>query len=209
MKQRAKNAIQGFVIGLGILFMLGVFIKDFRIGLAELIAPILDPLFYVLPVHLLIFVLATFTAFYSSLIQKHTMDFAKFKEIQQKIFAFQKEYMEAVKQNNQFKIKQLEAQRQEIQRLQSEMMSMQFKSMFYTVVVTIPIFMWLWVKIYDVSFNTLDLSHLQSKLMINVPFAGQIHVSDPVLIIPWWIFWYLLCSVALSQIFKKVLRLGA
>ncbi|MFW5936391.1 MAG: EMC3/TMCO1 family protein [Candidatus Hadarchaeota archaeon] len=25
---------------------------------------------------------------------------------------------------------------------------------------------------------------------------------------PWWIFWYILCSIAISQVVKKVFKLG-
>jgi uncharacterized membrane protein (DUF106 family) len=82
-----------------------------------------------------------------------------------------------------------------MQKMQTEMMSMQFKPMFYTAIVTIPIFMWLWIKTQDNS-------------IVKVPFNGEIHVADPVLIIPWWIFWYLLCSIAISQVIKKIFRLG-
>ena len=200
MKQAAKQFIQRFFLSLGIVLLLGIFIsQDFRKALAEAISPILDPLYQNLPIHAVIFILAVITATYTTIIQRYAIDFAKFKEIQKKVMEFNKEYMDAVKKNNQFKIKQLEPKKAEMQKLQGEMMGMQFKPMFYSGIVTIPIFMWLWTK-------------TKSDASIFVPFSKTaIHISDPVtpfLPFPWWIFWYLLCSVTISQVIKKVFRLG-
>jgi uncharacterized membrane protein (DUF106 family) len=140
-------------------------------------------------------VLAIITASYSTLIQKFTVDTKKLKEIQKKVMEFQKEYMEATKQDNKFKLKQMEEQKAEIQQMQSEMMGMQFKPMFYTMVVTLPIFMWLYALTKS------------ENMVITVPFSGQIHIADPVLFFPWWIVWYLLCSIAVGQIIRKLAKM--
>lgn len=200
MKKMAKDLIQRFFLSLGIVFLFGIFIsQDFRNGLAEAISPLLDPVYEALPIHAVIFVLAIITATYTTIIQRYSIDFLRFKEIQKKVMDFNKEYMDAVKKNNQYKIKQLEPKKSEVQKLQGEMMGMQFKPMFYSGIVTIPIFMWLWTK-------------TKTDVSIFVPFSKTaIHISDPFipfLPFPWWIFWYLLCSVAISQVIKKVFRLG-
>lgn len=192
-----KNLISRFFLALGIVFMVGImFSHEFRNELANAISPVLDPLSEALPFHIVVLILATFTALYSSVIQRYTVDFQRLKQIQKKVMEFQKEYMEAVKQKNQYKLKQMEGKRDEMQKMQSEMMSMQFKPMFYIGVVTIPIFMWLWLKVKD------------NLTEVVVPFTGKIHVGDPVLIVPWWLFWYILCSITITQIIKKVFRIG-
>ena len=192
-----KTYISRFFLALGIVFMFGImFSHEFRNELANAISPVLDPLSEILPFHFLVLILASFTALYSSIIQRYTIDFKRLKEIQKKVMEFQKEYMEAMKQKNQYKLKQMEAERTEIQKMQSEMMSMQFKPMFYIGVVTIPIFMWLWLKVKD---NVME---------VIVPFMGKIHVADPIWIVPWWLFWYILCSITFTQIIKKVFRIG-
>jgi len=164
------------------------------------------------------------TGIYSNLIQKYTINHRRLRELQEIMRKYQKEYMEATKQNNQFKLKQLEEKKQEIQQLQSEMMSMQFKPMFYTFVVTIPIFAWLWEKAsasYELITGATSYGNLTTQLpeaflktldpdlyIVNSPFLGQIHVVTPVLVFPWWLFWYLLCSITFGQIIKKVLKVG-
>jgi len=204
-----KDLIQKFFMGLGATFFIGVLFPEFRIWLGKTVSYVLDPLL-VLPIHVVILLLATITAVYSTLIQKYTIDFKRMKEIQQKIMEFQKKYRKAVKENNQFLIKQLEKQKDEINALQTELMNMNFRSLFYSLVVTIPIWVWLWYRIYDIAeHGYTSLYGGVSSFMITVPFKGEIHVSDTVLFfLPWWLFWYIICSILISQVIKKVVRLG-
>lgn len=218
-----KDVISKLVMILGALLFIGIlFSREFRLELGLFIDSIMLP-FLNLKFHIIIFIMSIITGFYSNLIQKYTVDHKKLKHAQSVLREYQKEYMEAMKQNNQFKLKQLEQRKDEIQRLQSEMMSMQFKPMFYTFVVTIPIFAWLWEKavasyelIYDSSYGnvTAELpawyikSITPENFILNVPFSGEIHVITPVLIFPWWLFWYLLCSITVGQVIKKILKVG-
>ncbi len=203
-----KDILQKFFMVLGATFFIGIFFPQFRLGLAKAVSPILDPLLC-LPIHIVILLLATFTALYSTLIQKFTVDYKRMREIQQRVMEYQKKYMRAVKENNQFLLKQLEKQKDEINALQAELMSMNFRSMFYTVVVTIPIWVWLWYRIYDIAEHGYHgLYSGVSQFMVTVPFRGLIHVSDPVIILPWWLFWYLLCSIFIGQIFRRIFKLG-
>ncbi len=203
-----KDLIQKFFMILGALVFVGILFPSFRIALAEAIAPILDPLL-VLPIHVVIFVLAVFTGVYSTLIQKYTIDYARMKEIQKKVMDFQKKYMQAMRENNQFLLKQLEKQKNEMSALQMEMMSMNFKSTFYTFIVTIPIWMWLWYVIYNVPQTGYHgFYNGVSSFMVTVPFQGKIHVSDRVLLfIPWWLFWYFLCSILATLSLRRIVRL--
>ncbi len=190
-----KRFISRFFMSLGIVFFIGIMIsKEFRLQLAEFVAPFLDPVAQSMPIYMVIIVLAAITGVYTSLIQKFTVDTRRLKAIQKKVMNFQKEYMEATKQDNKYKLKQMEEERAEIQQLQSEMMGMQFKPMFYSMVVTLPIFMWL-------------LTKTKENVSVVVPFSGTIHIADPILIVPWWLFWYFLCSIAINQVIRKALRI--
>ncbi|ADB58386.1 DUF106 domain-containing protein [Archaeoglobus profundus] len=201
--------VKNIVMFIGIAFMVGIFFPAFRISLAQLVDPILHPLLSLGKIHIVIFVLATLTALYSSIIQRFTVDHKFMIEAQKRIAEFQKKYLKAVKENNQFLLRQLEKEKAEINKIQAELMNMNFRTMFYTVVVTIPIWVWLWYVIYDIAH--LDLSNvgsypnIVSHFIVTVPFAGDIHVSDA-FILPWWLFWYILCSIAVGQIFRRILQ---
>ena len=197
-----KELIQKLLIVLGGIFFIGVLIPEFRIAMAKAVDPILRHLL-IFPIHIVIMILAFITAIYSSLIQKYTIDFRKMKEMQEKIFEFQRQYFKAIKENNQFLIKQLEKRRDEIRLMQVEIMKMNFTSIFYVMIVTIPIWIWLWYVIYDVA--EFGMHNKVSEFTVTVPFQGYIHVSDFIVIIPWWLFWYLLCSVLVGQVIRKII----
>lgn len=219
-----KNIISRFIMVLGAILFIGIlFSRDFRLELGLLIDSLMFPLSG-FKFHIVIFAMSIITGLYSNIIQKYTVDYKKMKHAQKVLREYQKEYMDATKQNNQFKLKQLEERKEEIQKLQSEMMSMQFKPMLYTFIVTIPIFAWLWEKAsasYELIYGNSKYGNLTAHLppdflktlspeyfVLRVPFSGEIHVVAPVLIFPWWLFWYLLCSITVGQIIKKVLKVG-
>jgi len=191
-----KRILRNVFRALGITIFIGIFIShDFRTFLGDSLAPFLDPVYGEVGVLYTIMILSIITAGYSTIIQKLTVDYKRLKEIQQRVMEFNKEYAEALKKNNQEKLKRLEPQKEEIGKLQSELMSMQFDPMFYTVVVTIPIFMWL----YRIStFNP----------TVVVPFGGEIHAGNFYFIFPWWIWWYMFNSITFGQIIRKILKVG-
>ena len=125
-----KQVISRFVMILGALLFIGIlFSRDFRLELGLIVESVMFP-FSSYPFHIVILIMSILTGVYSNLIQKYTINHRRLRELQEIMREYQKEYMEATKQNNQFKLKQLEEKKQEIQQLQSEMMSMQFKPMF-------------------------------------------------------------------------------
>ncbi len=206
------RVVQNIVMVLGIAFMIGVFFPSFRMEMARIVDPILHPLLSLNKIHIVIFILATFTAFYSSLIQRYTVDYKFMRQAQKRISDFQKRYFKAVKENNKFLLKKLEKEKDEINRLQAELMSMNFRTMFYTVIVTIPIWVWLWYVIYNVqnlpTVYPMWRVNVTSQFNVTIPFSGEIHVSDffAIPLFTWWIFWYVLCSIAVGQVFRKILQ---
>lgn len=210
-----KKFISRFFTILGFLILLGlIFSPEFRIAMAVAVEQVFFPLSS-LKFYEVVLIMAILTGFYSNLIQKYTVNYKRLKELQTKISEYQKEYLEAVKQKNQFKLKQLEKKSNEMKMLQSELMSMQFKPMSYTFLVSIPIWAWLWEKAYlsyqNVKFGTpVEIfNNLDNSLFyITTPFWGTIHVGEMISIFPWWILWYMLCSITISQIIKKLMKVG-
>ncbi len=203
-----KNVLRNLMLVIGVILFIGIFVPQFRVALAQLMDGILHPLLNLGKIHVVIFVLATFTALYSSVIQRFTVDHRFMVEAQRRISDFQKRYLKAMKENNQFLLKQLEKEKEEIQRIQTQLMNMNFRTMFYTVVVTIPIWVWLWYVIYNignVGYHGGSYYSMVSPFNVTVPFAGDIHVSDS-FIVPWWLFWYFLCSIAVGQVFRRILQ---
>ena len=163
-----------------------------------------------LPFFALLLILATITGFYSSLIQKYTIDYEKMSEVQEKLKDFNVKFREAQMSGDERLIKKMQARQQAILNEQMQMTQQQFKPMIYIMIVTIPIFFWIYEKIRympmpgEVTAAIADLSN-----SIVIPFAGLSSYFDIYLwVFPLWILWYLLCSLCMTQIIRKALNIG-
>ena len=212
MKDTIKRFVDAFFITLGIFVFFAIFDNKILIGIAKAVDVVLHPLL-VLPLIWVIFILAVVTAVYTTLIQWLLVDVEEMKRIQKEVMQFQKEYMEAMKSDNKYKLKKLEERKKEIQELQAKMMGPQLKAMPYSMSITMPIFYWLLYVIYrsGLSHGLRAAYTSVSNYMVNAPFFGHIHVSHPIVTIvfpiPWWIFWYFICSMPLSMLVRKVLNM--
>lgn len=142
-----------------------------------------------------ILVLAAITGCYSSLLQKYTIDYEKMQRVQKKMKEFQKDFREAQLAGDEKKIRKMKDKQQKMMEEQMEMSQEQFKPMAWIMIITIPIFLWLLSKASEMGEATFAL-------------GGTINLSDPLFFLPAWIIWYMLCSLALSQIIRKTLDIG-
>ena len=150
-----------------------------------------------IPFFILIIILSSVTALYSSLIQKYTIDYEKMQESQERMKEFQKEYREAQLSQDEKRIKKLDVKRDRMMKEQLELSQQQFKPMAYILILTVPIFFWLLYR----------LGQIQST--ITMPYLGTHNLHEAVIwVIPAWIIWYMICSITLSQVIRKSLNIG-
>ena len=163
-----------------------------------------------LPFFALLLILATITGFYSSLIQKYTIDYEKMAEVQDKLKDFNVKVREAQMSGDERLIKKMQARQQAILNEQMQMTQQQFTPMIYIMIVTIPIFFWIYEKIRAMPMSgevTAAIADLSNSIVI--PFAGLSSYFDVYLwIFPLWLLWYLLCSLCMTQIIRKALNIG-
>ena len=163
-----------------------------------------------LPFFALLLILATITGFYSSLIQKYTIDYEKMAEVQDKLKDFNVKFREAQMSGDERLIKKMQARQQAILNEQMQMTQQQFTPMIYIMIVTIPIFFWIYEKIRAMPMSgevTAAIADLSNSIVI--PFAGLSSYFDVYLwIFPLWLLWYLLCSLCMTQIIRKALNIG-
>ena len=163
-----------------------------------------------LPFFALLLILATITGFYSSLIQKYTIDYEKMAEVQDKLKDFNVKFREAQMSGDERLIKKMQARQQAILNEQMQMTQQQFTPMIYIMIVTIPIFFWIYEKIRAMPMSgevTAAIADLSNSMVI--PFAGLSSYFDVYLwIFPLWLLWYLLCSLCMTQIIRKALNIG-
>jgi len=148
--------------------------------------------------HLILFIMAAITALYASLIQKYTIDWDLMRNTQESMRVFQKEYREAQIANNTALMKKLEEQRTKMMADQMEMSKQQFKPMAYISIISLPLFMWAYHFISG-----------HAGAALNFPFWGHQVLTDQAFgPIQYWIFWYFIISLAVSQLIRKALDVG-
>lgn len=177
-------------------------IESIRVGIGSAMNALFSPLIqapdgsYMTSWLVIILALAAATGVYSSLLQKYTIDYEKMQGVQKKMKVFQQEFREAQLAGDEKKIKKLTEKRDKMMGEQLEMSQEQFKPMSYIMVITVPIFMWLLFKVPDMG-------------SVIFPFWGLVDFADPTpVFLPVWIFWYMLCSLTLSQVIRKTLNIG-
>ncbi len=184
------------VIAMGL--MLSYAIEPVRVGIGSIMDLLFGPLIGIFPFFIVLVILATLTALYSSIIQKYTIDYERMQEVQAKLKEFQKEFREAQLSEDEKKIKKLEARRDRVMAEQLEMSREQFKPMAYILLVSIPIFLWLLFVMPNLPDAT-----------ITFPLIGERGLSEAALgPIPAWILWYMITSLSISQIIRKMMNIG-
>ncbi|GFO96712.1 hypothetical protein ig2599ANME_0901 [groundwater metagenome] len=194
-----KKMIDKMAIWLGLFLIFGIIlIPDLRDIIGKIVGELLNPLLSILPLYIIIFILAAITGLYATLIQKYTMDWELMRRVQERAKVMQKELRQAQLTNNAQKIKKLQAQQAEMMEDQMGMMKQQFKPMLYISIISIPLFFWVYLAIAQ-----------SPNASIIFPFWGEQKLTDKIFWeIQYWLFWYFICSMPVSQITRKALNIG-
>jgi uncharacterized membrane protein (DUF106 family) len=168
-------------------------------GVGQAIDALFAPLLvtFGIPFYVLIIILSALTGLYSSIVQKYTIDYEKMTESQERMKEFQKEYREATLSQDEKRIKKLDTKKDRMMKEQLELSQQQFKPMTYILILSVPIFFWLLYRL------------AQTTATITMPYFGTVDLNAAIIwIIPAWIFWYMICSITLSQVIRKALNIG-
>jgi uncharacterized membrane protein (DUF106 family) len=199
-----KDTLEKAALALGFGMIIGIVVlgEAFRTQIGQVVEILLGPLPHILPFHIMLFVMAAITGLYASLIQKYTMDWELMRRVQNQMKSFQKEFREAQLADNQAKVKKLEAQRSVMMEDQMKMSKQQFKPMAFISIISLPLFMWAYLFISQHS----DPGQLPTMVF---PFWGEKQLTGFALgPIQYWIYWYFICSLPISQIIRKSLNIG-
>ncbi len=200
MEESFKNAIMRFIAIFS--FLLAIFIMfdaSLRTSTAVAAGYIFNNTisFESRPV-LTIFLAGIILVFLTTLIRHVFIDWLKVAKSQKVMGAFQKEFRSATLSRNLYKTKKLTEMQAEIMKGQSDMSMMQMKPMGLTLIVAIPIFVWLGEFI----------GRVPNKEICPFGYATiSLIGKGPLLhLFPWWIIIYVFLSVPFGQIFQKAFR---
>jgi len=187
------------------LVMLSYSVEWIRVTVGQAMDVLLGPLIdtFGVPFFVMILILSSITGLYSSLVQKYTIDYEKMQETQAKMRVFQKEFREAQLSGDEKKIKKLQGKQERMMQDQLDLSRQQFTPMAIILVLSVPIFFWLLLRLPPIGTPT----GIESGIVL--PYLGAVGLSDFAFwIVPAWILWYMLCSLTVSQVIRKSLNIG-
>ena len=202
--QDSEEELQPPAIGgtfLTMAFMLWIIINpELRDFMGESAGTILEPRIsfdYQYPVLTFLFAGIAMISF-TTIIRHFIIDWEKMAEIQTKMGAYNKEMGEARQSGNEAKMKKLFAMQPQIMLLQTEMMSNQMKPMAFTMIIAIPIIMWLRIFV-----NGLNLQ------VMSLPWEPNYSLDESLWILPHWILVYSGLSLPFGQIIMRILKIAS
>ncbi|WP_332450309.1 DUF106 domain-containing protein [Methanoculleus sp.] len=187
------------------LVMLSYSVEWIRVTVGQAMDVVLGPLIdtFGVPFFVIILILSSITGLYSSLVQKYTIDYEKMQETQAKMKVFQKEFREAQLSGDEKRVKKLQGKQERMMQDQLDLSRQQFTPMAIILVLSVPIFFWLLLRLPPIGTPTSIASG------IVLPYIGAVGLSDIAFwIVPAWILWYMLCSLTVSQVIRKSLNIG-
>jgi uncharacterized membrane protein (DUF106 family) len=202
VSEKLKKQIDQLLLVLGFSLMFGIILlgQNFRIVIGQIVGILINPIITVVGqqnFHLVLLVMAILTGTYATLIQKYTIDWDRMRNSQNRMKEFQKEMREAQLSQNTFMLKKLQDQQKDMMAEQMEMSKKQFKPTAYISIISIPLIYWVY---YYIS------SHGSATMVF--PFWGSQLLTSRIWILPHWLYWYILCSFGISQIIRKILKVG-
>ena len=195
--QPQADASQVFMMFFLLIFMLIIFTPELREWMGTSMGGILEPLIgfdHMYPV-LTIFLAGMVMIILSTTIRHFFIDWMEMARIQKMMFAFNKELREAQISRNQRRVDKLMELQPEVMKMNAQLSSNQMKPMMFTMLVAIPIFMWL---------NTFisDLSHQY----VTIPWETSWYLKDRFIILPHWVLIYSFLSLPVGQIYMRWLK---
>lgn len=154
-----------------------------------------------------VFIIATIVAFVITVANKLLVDQDRLQFLQQEMKGFQQDMMKAQKSGDPKAMADMQKKQAEFMNIQKEMMFNSFKPMVVTFVPIIIIFYWM-ASNPHINHMWLNMPTVAYYVLLVPIFHTFYHQSAgvPVFAIE-WLGWYILCSFAMSMVFRKLMGL--
>ncbi len=190
--------------GVTVLFFIGYSYGPVRDIIGGGMDVLLGPLQESLPLYAVIMVIATLTGLYSTLLRANLMDMDRMAAYQERMQDIQSRMKDARSRGDDDAVDRIQEEQMDAMGDQLGMFKEQFRPMVWIMVFTIPFFLWLYWK---VGFRGASGDPTAEFANVVLPLAGEVAWTDSLLIMPTWIIWYFLCSMAFTQIIQKGLNI--
>ncbi|MEF8772946.1 DUF106 domain-containing protein [Halodesulfurarchaeum sp.] len=180
----------------------GYSVDSVRSVVGNILDVFLGPLDSILPFFAVIMVLAIITGLYSAILQNALMNMEKMGAYQERMQEIQEKQKAAKERGDDEAVERIREEQMSAMGDQLGMFKEQLRPMVWIMVITIPVFLWMYWKIRPPA-------HLAAgeSLMV-LPLVGEIELSAGVIgPLQAWILWYILNSIGFSQIIRKALNI--
>ena len=177
----------------------GYSISSVRNAIGSTIDTVLGPVNSALPFYGVILVLAVFTGLYTSLLQANLMDTDKMAAYQERMKDMKERREQAKEQGDDEALEEIQQEQMEAMGDNLGMFKEQFRPMVWIMLLTIPVFLWMYWMILTQGVGSLE---------VTMPLLGTVEWQRGVLgPLQAWILWYFVCSMGFSQLIRKSLNL--
>ncbi len=180
----------------------GYSIGSVRQAVGTVLDVFLGPLDAALPFFAVIMVLAVITGLYSTILQNELMDMDRMSAYQDRMKDIQAKQKAAKERGDDEALERIREEQMEAMGDQMGMFKEQFRPMVWIMLITIPVFLWMYWKIRPPS-------HIPAAEQVLVlPLTGEVQLAAGVVgPLQAWILWYILNSIGFSQIIRKSLNM--
>lgn len=174
--------------------MIGYYYQPVQNVVGGVLDLFLGPLDAMLPFYVVVMVLAMSTGVYSSVLRSNLMEASDMSEYQEKQEELKEREKRAKERDDDEELEKIREERMEMMSESMGMMTKQFRPMVYIMLLTIPIFLWMWWMI-----NT----GRATGTMV-MPMVGEVAWQDGILgPMQAWIVWYFVCTTSFTQMIQK------
>ncbi|MEF8783120.1 MAG: DUF106 domain-containing protein [Haloarculaceae archaeon] len=190
------------IAAVGVLGMfLAYSIQSLRAQIASVIDIAMGPLESALPFYIVIMVLAMLTGMYTTILQDALMDTSIMGDYQEKNKDLRERRKKAKERGDDEELERIREEQMEMMSENAGMFKAQFRPMVWIMLLTIPVFLWLYWMVLDVGITAAE------PVMV-LPLLGEVNswqsaVLGPIQV---WLIWYFLCSMGFNQILRKALN---
>ncbi len=183
----------------------GYTFSSVREPLADALNVFLGPLLSLLPFFAVVMVLALFTGLYSTLLQSNLMNMEVMGAYQGRMKEIQKRRKEAKERGDDEALDRIQEEQMEAMADNLGMFKEQFRPMVWIMVLTIPVFLWMYAI---VGFRGAPLYPEIELAPMVMPFLGEVDWNHGIIgPIQTWIVWYFVCSMCFTQVIRKALNI--
>lgn len=186
---------------------LGLFVGYWQPSIRDQIGGVIDlvigPLDAILPFYLVILALAVATGLWSTLLQDRLTNLDSMGGYQEKQEELREREKKAKERDDDEALEEIRQEQMEMMTENLGMMKQQFRSMPWIMLFTIPVFLWIYWQVLGVGVGA------GNSTVLVMPLVGEVSGWQAGIIGPMqaWIFWYIICSMSLSQIIRKSLNI--